>query len=150
MATNHEINVEGLNHLVTIANDGEKGYNTAAEQAHNPILKAAFLRMAVERAEFAVELKGLVRLNGGDPDTGGGPVGALHRAWIDIKTALSSDDDKAILNECITGDKAAVNAYETELKDTYLPVEHRAVLERQLKIIKDALFTVESELRQLE
>ena len=137
--------IEGLNHLITIAVDGQHGYSLAAEHATNPLLKALFLKHAAERAGFATELKTLVREAGENPDKEGGPVAALHRAWIDIKTAVTSNDNKAVLNECITGDRAAVAAYESELKDNVYTAEQRGVLERQLKLVREALFNVEQE-----
>jgi len=149
METTQEKNIEGLNHLITIATDGQHGYATAAEHAKNPVLKAEFLRYSIERAEFAAELRALVRQAGGEPDNGGGPVGALHRTWIDIKAAVASDDNKAVLNECITGDKAAVAAYETELSQPYLTTNQLLKLEQHLKLIKDALFSVEEALAHL-
>ncbi|WDF56916.1 ferritin-like domain-containing protein [Mucilaginibacter sp. KACC 22063] len=149
METAQERNIAALNHLITIATDGQHGYSTAAEHAKDPVLKASFIRYAAERAEFAHDLRTLVNKTGYEADQGGGPVGALHRAWIDIKTAVTSNDNKAVLQECITGDQAAVNAYQTELNDNWLTDEQRLVLERHLKLIKDALFYVEGEHRKL-
>lgn len=149
MESVQEKNIEALNHLITIATDGQHGYSTAAEHAKDPVLKASFLKYAAERAEFAFELRSLVREAGGEADSGGGPVGALHRTWIDIKTAVTSQDNKAVLNECITGENAAVAAYEAELKENYITSEQRLKLEQHLKLIKDALFYVKSEYNKL-
>lgn len=135
--------IEGLNHLITIAADGEQGYRIAAEHAANPVIKALCLKHAEQRAGFVTGLRAMVRALDGDPDAGSGPVGALHRAWIDIKTTVTSNDDKAVLAECVRGEQAAVAAYETELKENAYTPGQRTVLEQQLKLVRDALFAVE-------
>jgi uncharacterized protein (TIGR02284 family) len=57
-------------------------------------------------------------------------AGALHRGWVSVKTALSTQDDKAVLEECERGEDAAVARYRAALKAT-LPFEVRALIERQ-------------------
>ena len=136
--------IDDLNHLVTICNDGKYGYETAAEDADSAALRAMFSEYSAERAEFTEQLKSEIRKFGGDPDHGGGPIGAIHRAWIDVKTALSSKDNKAVLGACITGEKAAVNAYSDVLQKNQLPAETRALLNEQRRNIEETLYKVES------
>lgn len=131
--------IDHLNHLITICNDGKYGYETAAEDADSAALRSTFIAHSTERRQFADALKAEVIKLGGDPDKGGGPVGALHRAWIDVKTALSSDDNKAVLSACMTGDTAAVNAYDEVLNDTVIPAELRVILNNQRREVEDAL-----------
>ncbi|WP_345950996.1 MULTISPECIES: PA2169 family four-helix-bundle protein [unclassified Mucilaginibacter] len=137
---------DGLNHLIIIANDGKEGYLQATEIVGDSILKAVFARLAAERAEFADELRTLVQASGFEAETGGGPVGALHRVWVDIKTALVSNDEKSVLNECIRGDRAAETAYETVMDENTLTDEQRNILLKQLKLTRDALFSLQQEL----
>lgn len=136
--------IDDLNHLITICNDGKYGYQTAAEDADSAALRAMFSEYSAERAEFTQQLKAEIRKFGGDPDHGGGPIGAIHRAWIDVKTALSSKDNKAVLGACITGEKAAVNAYSDVLEKNQLPAETRALLNQQRRNIEETLYKVES------
>lgn len=135
--------IDGLNHLITICNDGKYGYEVAAEDADSAALRDMFSGYSAERAEFSQQLKAEIKKFGGEPDHGGGPLGAIHRAWIDVKTALSSKDNKAVLGACITGEKAAVNAYNDVLKKNELPVETRALLNEQRRNIEEALNKVE-------
>jgi uncharacterized protein (TIGR02284 family) len=141
--------IEGLNHLITIAADGEHGYRIAAEHATNPVVKALCLKHAEQRAGFVTGLRALVRAVDGDPDAGSGPVGALHRAWIDIKTAVTSNDDKAVLAECVRGEQAAIAAYETELKENNYTSGQRTILQQQLKLVHEALLAAEQEMAKL-
>ena len=136
--------IDNLNHLVSICNDGRYGYETAAEDAGSTELKSMFMGYSAQRAQYVTELKACIRGLGGDPEKGGGPLGALHRAWIDVKTALSSKDDKAVLGACLTGEKAAINAYDDVLNDSNCPHDIRDMLIRQRSGIQEALSKVKT------
>jgi uncharacterized protein (TIGR02284 family) len=136
--------IDDLNHLITISNDGRYGYETAAEDADSAALRSMFSGYSAERAEFTQQLNAEIRNLGGNPDHGGGPMGAVHRAWIDVKTALSSRDNKAVLGACITGERAAIKAYSSVLKNNELPADTRALLNQQRRNIEEALNKVES------
>jgi uncharacterized protein (TIGR02284 family) len=135
--------IDDLNHLITICNDGKYGYETAAEDADSAALRAMFSGFSAERSEYSQQLKAEIRKLGGDANHGGGPLGAIHRAWIDVKTALTSKDNRAVLGACITGEKAAVKAYNSVLKNNELPAETRALLNEQRRNIEEALNKVE-------
>lgn len=136
---------EQLNHLIIIANDGKIGYAQAADNVNSSMLKSMFVRLSSERAEFAEQLTRLVAAGGAEPEHGSGPVGTLHRVWIDIKTAFVTDDNHSVLKECIKGDQAAEAAYETALKETSLTGEERNVVEQQLTLTRDAIFALKQE-----
>jgi uncharacterized protein (TIGR02284 family) len=140
---------EQLNHLIIIANDGKIGYAQAADNVNSPMLKAMFVRYSAERAEFADQLTSLVAAGGAEPEHGSGPLGTLHRVWIDIKTAFVTDDNHSVLKECIKGDQAAEAAYQTALKETTLSAEQRNVVEQQLKLTRDAIFALQQEQDQV-
>lgn len=142
---NNEKVVDHLNHLIEICNDGKYGYETAADDAESSELKSMFMGYSSQRAQYVSELKQQVRALGEDPDKGGGPLGALHRAWIDVKSALSSKDNKAVLGACITGEKAAVEAYDDAINDAdIMPVNIRQMLITQRSGIQEALNKVTS------
>lgn len=42
----------------------------------------------------------------------GNPAAALHRTFIDLKSALSANNNLVVLEECERGEEAAVIAYE--------------------------------------
>jgi len=142
MSNSDEKLIERLNYLIAICNDGTYGYGTAAQDVASPELKTIFLSFRKARSEFADALKYEVRKIGGSPDKGGGPTGTLHRAWINIKSILPSQD-KGILDACITGDKAALSAYEEILRIALLPTEVRSHINVQYVNIKEALKKLE-------
>jgi len=122
--------VDVLDDLLECSRDGEYGFRTSAERADNPELKQILMRHASECASAATELEREIRARGGEPSSGGTVSGALHRGWVSVKTALSTNDDKAVLNECERGEDAAVARYRKALKAT-LPADVRALVERQ-------------------
>lgn len=132
--------IDDLKHLLSICNDGKEGYKNAAENIETGELKALFTTYSIQRSEFADSLKTCIREAGGDPDNeSGGPLGAMHRTWMDIKSALTGHDNKAVLDACITGEKAAVEAYDKVLDNTGLSEDVRQMLMHQRSNIAEAL-----------
>lgn len=111
--------VDGLEHLVTIARDGEKGYEKAAENAKDEDLRALFQRYSQQRSGYVKELQTLIATLGGDPDQSSGIAGALHRTWIDIKEGLSGHDRHALLSSCEQGEDSAKEAYTNFFGDNF-------------------------------
>ena len=145
MENRNEDLIQGLKHLLHIANDGKEGYKTAADDADSAELKAIFTTYSIQRSEFEMELKSLLRQLGADADNeSGGPLGALHRVWMDIKTALTTNDNHAILDACITGEKAAIEAYDKVLTDTSVSPEMRETLSSQSSDIQESLSNIQN------
>ena len=114
--------VEGLNDLLEKNYDAEKGYKTAADNTDSTRLKSFFQSHAEQRYGFGHQIKDAIAQLGGEPDKGGSVTGAVHRGWINFKSALSLSDEEAILEECERGEINAVNAYDEFLRDHNLPV----------------------------
>lgn len=132
--------VSTLEGLIAILEDGKLGYTNAAEHVENGIIKDNFLNNARERAMFIVELQDEINRLGKSTDTaGGGPLGAIHRAWIDIKSSFTGNDTEAIINACITGEEAAIEKYEMALKNGKLAPNQVALISKQLSSIKAVL-----------
>lgn len=127
MATNV---VSVLNDLVETSKDGEKGFRKAAEDAHDAQLKTLFLSRAEDCANGARELQDVVQGLGGKPETGGSLSGALHRGWVDVKSAVTDRSDHDILAECEKGEDVAKKRYHEALEKE-LPLDVRAIVERQ-------------------
>src|SRR4051794_5224301 len=99
--------ISTLNTLIETCKDGQEGFKDAAEGVERSDLKTFFYEMSQQRAQFVGELQSLVRDLGGDPETSGSIAGAMHRGWINIKSAVTGKDEKAILNECERGEDTA-------------------------------------------
>jgi uncharacterized protein (TIGR02284 family) len=144
MSDLNEKAIDKLNHLIAIANDGKYGYENAAEDVNDATLKQMFRQYSLERAGYAEDLKREVAKLGGSPDKGGGPLGALHRTWMDIKSTVTSGDREAILKTCITGEEAAVKAYSDAVNDNDVPASLKQLISRQLNGVEFALNSIRS------
>lgn len=138
MARTNEDSISVLNDLIETLKDGQQGYQTAAEDVKDSQLKDLFQQYSKQRTEYIAELrKEIVRL-GGDPESGGSVSGAMHRGWIDIKSAVTDRDDHAILSECERGEDVAVDNYKDALNDEELDNSYKAIISRQYDGIKEA------------
>lgn len=109
--------MESLNDLIVLNRDSVEGYKLAAEHTENEQLKTMFERLAQERHDVVGKLSMHVANLGGDPDTTGSVAGMFHRAWINIKSAVTSDDEE-IIEECIVGEETLRDRYEEVLTRT--------------------------------
>lgn len=137
--------ISDLKGLVNIINDGKEGYESAAEATDNPELKALFAKYSAQRAVYAQELKSHIATHGGESTNDeGGVLGALHRTWINIKEALSSKEDSAIIEAVETGEKAALEKYDSALENYVEHADHIELLRKQRTGIAEALAAVQS------
>ena len=134
--TNDDV-VSTLNGLIVTCRDGQEGYKDAAEGIERSDLKSLFYEFSQQRAEFAGVLQGLVRSLGGDPETEGSFSGAVHRGWIDLKSAITGGNEQSILNECERGEDSAKNAYSDALK-LNLPANVSDVIRQQSQGVQAA------------
>ncbi len=127
--TNDEI-ISTLNDLIETSKDGEYGFKTCAEDVKDMELKQLLAAAAQRCAEGAKELQEQVRLLGGDPDKRSSIAGTLHRAWVDVKAAITGKDEQAVLEECERGEDVAKKTYEKALAEG-LPDNIRSIVQRQ-------------------
>lgn len=128
--------ISTLNNLIKTSIDGEQGFSISAENVSDPELKATLSERAHRCAEGARELQEQVRRLGGDPSMGGSASGAMHRAWTNVKAAITGKDDKAIMEEVERGEDVAVESYQKAL-NTDLPEDIRAIVERQYQGVRE-------------
>ncbi|MCX2478313.1 PA2169 family four-helix-bundle protein [Pedobacter sp. MC2016-15] len=150
MENNNEITSD-LKGLINILNDGKEGYESASETTESTELQGLFLKYSAQRAGFAAELKDHLAAHGGESDNeSGGLLGVLHRTWIDIKQALTSKEDTAILGAIETGEKAALEKFDAVLDHPETHADHIALLQRQRTGIREALSEIETFKQRLE
>lgn len=137
MADNDSV-ISALNNLIETCKDGQDGFRAAAEGVKNGELKTLFHTYSQQRAQFAGELQNEVRRLGGDPERTGSTAAALHRGWINIKSAVTGEDEGAVIAECERGEDSAVRNYRDALEGGNLPADVRAIVERQYAQVKEA------------
>jgi uncharacterized protein (TIGR02284 family) len=137
MAQQKEI-ISTINSLIETLKDGQEGFKQASEAVKDTDLKSLFNEYSLQRAKFAGELQAeAIQLGESDPEDSGSTSAAMHRAWINIKSAVSSGDDHSILAECERGEDSAVKEYKEALdEDLSSPI--RAIVSRQYSEVKSA------------
>lgn len=132
---NNEKNITLLNTLIETSRDGVEGFKKCAEDAHDSKLKMYFIDRAKSCEEAVRTLSEEVSQCGGEPVKSGTTKGALHRVWIDFKTALTSKDNLAVLEECERAEDIALAAYQEALKED-MPETLRSLINQQLEGVK--------------
>ncbi|WP_411825458.1 ferritin-like domain-containing protein [Luteolibacter sp. AS25] len=140
--TNEKV-TECLNDLLTKAYDAEEGFKKAAERAEeHPGLVGFFQKQSAMRRSFGHDLKQAIVKYGGEPDKGSSIAAKAHQVWISVKDTLTSDHDaEAVLEECVRGEKAALEDYDEKIKCDDLPVDVRALITSQRNSIAESLAT---------
>lgn len=118
MDSNKEISNK-VNILIEKNNDAYKGFKDAADHAEGMPLRDFLRDESLQRKEFANQLSMALKTFNPeyDADTDGSISGSMHRTWLNVKAALSGNNDESILEECVRGDKASVEEYNEFLKD---------------------------------
>ena len=127
-----------LNNLIETLKDGQEGFKQAAESVRNPALKSLFSEYSQQRSRFATSLQAEARKLGEEkPETSSSATGALHRGWINLKSAITGGDEHAILAECERREDSAVDEYKKPMGDGLSPSAQELV-SRQFAEIKAA------------
>ena len=104
----------------------------------DPQLKSLLSEYSQQRARFAVELRSKAqRPDERDSKISGSAAGALHRGWINLKSAITQGDDHAILAECERGEDSAMEEFRKALNDG-LSAPVQEIVSRQYGEIKQA------------
>jgi uncharacterized protein (TIGR02284 family) len=138
MSTNSQ-HIALLNDLIETLKDGQAGFKAAADDVDSHEIRALFHGFVLQRSKFAGALQALAQsLGESEPQSTGSVSGALHRGWIDLKAALTSKDEHAILAECERGEDSAVAHYREALDTPDLPSQVREIVADQFVEIKAA------------
>lgn len=128
--------IDTLNTLTATLIDSVTGYRDAAENSHNSRFQQIFRDRADERSRCVEEMRSEVRRLGGDPEDSGSLMGKTHQRWLDLKSAVTGDDEQAIIDEVERGEDYLKDKFETALKDGDLSGEARAVVERVYQSVR--------------
>lgn len=126
-----------LGTLNSTLNDSVNGYRDAADHVDAEHLKQLFRDMAEERARASGELRAEVTSHGGNADEGGTVSGHLHQRFLDLKSAITGRDDKAIINEVERGEDYLKEKFETALSGDVLTGRSRDVVERVYQSVRN-------------
>ena len=143
MTQQQEKEVALWNQLIKRNYDAEYGYKEAAERSEDPTLKAFFQTKVEERYKFGHDIKPFIALDGGEPNKGTSIVGDIHRQFMKIKDLVTGADDTAIIEECIRGEKVALEDYEKAIADEYTGPATKDTLRMHATAIRNSIERLE-------
>ena len=146
MIKNEEI-VDDLNDLVKINNDRIQGYEKAIEDNEDPQLDDLFRHYVIQSQNFRSQLADhIVRIDGlAVSDATSSDISSkIHRAWIDIKQAITGKDRSTILGSVEFGENAAVEAYQNAIDKDHIPAYIKEDLQKQLTELQSAFDKIKS------
>ncbi len=131
-----------INDIIEKNEDSVKGFEKASENAKEATIKAYFEKKATERRRFLSQLRNASpELELGDAEVDGTAKGAMHRSWMDLKALFSGDNDEAMLEEAVRGDKAAIEEYNKVLAEPHIPHRVKEIIREQKEEIQNDLTT---------
>ncbi len=134
MHTNED-HIKLVNSLVETTIDSADGYAEAAKDADGARYTELFQRRAEERRTIASELQDEVRRLGGEPKDDGTILAAAHRAFLNLKDAVTKGDE-AVINEVEAGEDYIKGKYEKALQDNDVDPQTRRVIEKAWVSVK--------------
>lgn len=126
-ATDHDVTT--LNSLIAATLDSVNGYTEAAKDAESTRFGAMFTTRARDRRQVAQALQSQVTRLGGNPEDDGTLLAGAHRAFLNLKSAVTGQDDKAVIDEVERGEDHIKAKFEDALADTDLSPATRTVIE---------------------
>lgn len=129
--------VSAVNSVISICKDAQQGFDGAAKAVNSPSLKSVFEQYSTQRAGFIRELQELLRDSGEHAADPAGVAGTLHSGWMALKGVLTGHSEHQILIETERGEDLSLKTYRDALSKN-IPVQVRAVLERQLQLVQEA------------
>lgn len=127
---------EKLNELLQRNMDAEKHFRQAAEDVRNERLKEFLMDRALQRYDFRQELRSEIRNFGEEIEDESTTKGDLRRTWSDLKAALSSNKEEAVLEEVVKGERGTVKEYNEAIKEYEFPPSTENLLIKQRNAIE--------------
>ena len=124
--TSHDIRT--LNGLIATTIDSVDGYTEAAKDSENQRYTQMFTSRAQERRQVASDLQGEVTRLGGNSEDDGTILAGAHRAFLNLKSAVTGQDDAAIVNEVERGEDHIKAKFEGAMDDHDLSAETRSAI----------------------
>ena len=128
--------VTTLNSLIATTIDSINGYQESADAVENPQFREMFQELARDRQQALPKLQAAVAQLGGNPEDDGTALAAAHRTFVDLKSAITGRDDKAVINEVERGEDHIKHKYEAALNDTDLSAECRQVVQEAYESVR--------------
>lgn len=136
MADQNEKDIDILNSLIATTLDSINGYRESADDVDSSRFKEMFLDCAQDRQQVVSDLRAEVRRLGGEPEDDGTALAGAHRAFVNLKSAVTGQDDKAVVSEVERGEDHIKHKFEAALNDDDLSSDARQVVQKCYESVK--------------
>ena len=134
--TDTSYDIRTLNGLIATTIDSVDGYTEAAKDADSMRYGDLFTARASERRSVATGLQSEVTRLGGNPEDDGTILAGAHRVFVNLKSAVTGKDDKAIIDEVERGEDHILHKFQDALKDTQLSPQTRSAIEQAFTSVR--------------
>lgn len=141
----NETIARALTDIINLNRTSVKGYQEAAEEVKSADFKSKLSEFSQQRAHFVADLEGYAKQYGIEAkeentieSVATDAAAAVHRGWINIKSAITGQDDSAVLEAAETGEATALKAYDTVLSSNDVPAGAKTVFQQQHDAILQA------------
>ena len=134
--TEHSKDSATLNTLIATLLDSVDGYTKSAQDVTDRDLADRFNARARERQSAVSGLQAAVARLGGNPEDDGSLLAGAHRAFLNLKEAVTGTDDQAIINEIERGEDYLKGKFEAALKNVDLAPEARSAVDQAWTSVK--------------
>lgn len=128
MSLSTDQTIKVLNELISVCLDGIKGFRDAYEHAKDAEVRSVLSELAKDRESIVFAFQTEVRDLGGTPKEEGSLLGVAHRLYMDLKSAVSGDDRKAILDEVQRGEEYTLSKFQEALNKD-LPLDVKSIIQ---------------------
>lgn len=128
MFNEREDEIAIINDLIVTTIDSADGYERSAENVRGTTFERLFSGFAQERRQIVGKLQEHVRQLGGKAEDEGSLTAGLHRPFEDLRRAISSGGDKAVIEEVERGEDHLKSKYQEALRNKKLSPQSRPVI----------------------
>jgi len=128
MQNDNKHDIKTLNSLIETTLDSADGYAEAAKDAKSQSLISLFRERSVERRQVASTLQQRVLMLGAEPEKDGTVLASAHRMFVNLRTSLTSNDNKAVVDEVERGEDHIKAKFEDAMKDKDVSPDTKAVI----------------------
>jgi len=128
MQNDKKHDIKTLNSLIETTLDSADGYAEAAKDAKSQSLISLFRERSVERRQVASTLQQRVLMLGAEPEKDGTVLASAHRMFVNLRTSLTSNDNKAVVDEVERGEDHIKAKFEDAMKDKDVSPDTKAVI----------------------
>jgi uncharacterized protein (TIGR02284 family) len=128
MQNDNKHDIKTLNSLIETTLDSADGYAEAAKDAKSQSLISLFRERSVERRQVASTLQQRVLMLGAEPEKDGTVLASAHRMFVNLRTSLTANDNKAVVDEVERGEDHIKAKFEDAMKDKDVSPDTKAVI----------------------